>query len=248
MEKTCVLVRELFTLYAEDLCGTESSELIRQHLESCPDCNAQYHALKRELPVPQPEPAEAAAAVRTPFRRAKRYYSLRAVLLAAAVVLVLLLGWLTMGSLWGEGYTLASIPAWRNAQRAMDAAIQNDQQGMERYFYYGGVYPHGPLSAAQMSERLQQLEEEYGLTLVKARSSLEAAQEEDGFMNCAVTLTVRHYATEYQLVLQGHPYAQGKIGFMQPSLLWVREPSTDEMTLPEWLEPLQQALCTYNPG
>ncbi|MBQ7860240.1 MAG: MurR/RpiR family transcriptional regulator [Faecalibacterium sp.] len=158
------------------------------------------------------------------------------------------LGWLTMGSLAGEGYTLASFSSWRNAQKAMDAAIQGDVQGMEKYFYYGGVFPNGPLSAQQMLQQLQAVEQTYGLTLEKAVSSVEAAQEEDGFMYCSVTLTVRHYGTRYQLVLKGHPFEQGRIGFMQPTLLWTLDQTTGELAVPEWLDSLQQALCTYNPG
>ena len=247
MENQCILVQELLPLYAEDLCTPESKALIRRHLDECEHCRSMYRAMQAQLPVQQ-SLQQGAAQAKEPFRRVKRYYILRTVLAVAAAVLLLALGWLTMGSLAGEGYTLASFSSWRNAQKAMDAAIQGDVQGMEKYFYYGGVFPNGPLSAQQMLQQLQAVEQTYGLTLEKAVSSVEAAQEEDGFMYCSVTLTVRHYGTRYQLVLKGHPFEQGRIGFMQPTLLWTLDQTTGELAVPEWLDSLQQALCTYNPG
>ena len=54
MNLSCAVIRDLLPLYAEDLTSAESGELVRAHLETCPECQRALEELKKtEEPVPQ---------------------------------------------------------------------------------------------------------------------------------------------------------------------------------------------------
>lgn len=46
----CAVIKDLLPSYAEDLTSPETSGLVREHLEECPDCEAVYEAMHGEIP------------------------------------------------------------------------------------------------------------------------------------------------------------------------------------------------------
>lgn len=46
----CAVIKDLLPSYAEDLTSPETSGLVREHLEECPDCKAAYEAMHGEIP------------------------------------------------------------------------------------------------------------------------------------------------------------------------------------------------------
>ena len=44
----CSLIKDLLPLYIDDLCSKESTEIIKNHLEVCEECNKEYIQLKKE--------------------------------------------------------------------------------------------------------------------------------------------------------------------------------------------------------
>ena len=50
----CYIVKDLLPLYADDLLSPESTEEVREHLDSCSDCGSLY----RQMTSPEPEVAE----------------------------------------------------------------------------------------------------------------------------------------------------------------------------------------------
>ncbi len=46
----CAVIKDLLPSYAEDLTSPETCELVREHLEECPDCEAVYEAMHGEIP------------------------------------------------------------------------------------------------------------------------------------------------------------------------------------------------------
>lgn len=46
----CAVIKDLLPSYAEDLTSSETSGLVREHLEECPDCEAVYEAMHGEIP------------------------------------------------------------------------------------------------------------------------------------------------------------------------------------------------------
>ena len=81
MNSSCGVIRDLLPLCAEELASEESKELVRAHLESCPDCRKIWEEMKQPK-TPEPDGAEALRAVKKEIRRKR----LTAVLLAALLV------------------------------------------------------------------------------------------------------------------------------------------------------------------
>ena len=46
MNKECEVIRDLLPLYADDVCSETSRELIREHLQQCPECSAVLEKLR----------------------------------------------------------------------------------------------------------------------------------------------------------------------------------------------------------
>ena len=46
----CAVIKDLLPSYADDLTSPETSGLVREHLEECPDCEAVYEAMHGEIP------------------------------------------------------------------------------------------------------------------------------------------------------------------------------------------------------
>ena len=44
----CSLIKDLLPLYIDELCSNESTEIIKNHLEVCEECNKEYSQLKKE--------------------------------------------------------------------------------------------------------------------------------------------------------------------------------------------------------
>lgn len=81
MNMPCGVIRDLLPLYAEELTSEESKELVREHLDGCPDCRKKYE----ELQHPQPSEPDGTAALRAVKKDIRRRRVL-AVLLAALLV------------------------------------------------------------------------------------------------------------------------------------------------------------------
>ncbi len=81
MNSSCGVIRDLLPLCAEELASEESKELVRAHLESCPDCRKIWEEMKQPK-TPEPDGAEALRAVKKEIRRKR----LTAVLLASLLV------------------------------------------------------------------------------------------------------------------------------------------------------------------
>lgn len=54
MEKiSCNVIRDLLPLYCDDICSPESLALIKNHLETCPECSALLEKMKTECHLSQ---------------------------------------------------------------------------------------------------------------------------------------------------------------------------------------------------
>ena len=41
----CAVIKDLLPSYAEDMTSPETCELVREHLQECPDCQSVYEAM-----------------------------------------------------------------------------------------------------------------------------------------------------------------------------------------------------------
>ena len=96
MKLPCTLIHDLLPLYAEHLTSPETDELLAEHLQSCPACTEELHALK--LPVPVQADTQADAPLKG-IRQTLHKKSLRtaAVAILAVLCAVALVFW--MGNL-----------------------------------------------------------------------------------------------------------------------------------------------------
>lgn len=94
MKLPCVIVHDLLPLYAEHLTSPETDQLLAEHLQSCPVCTEELHALR--LPVPVQTDAQADAplkSIKKNLRKKKIRVGIAAVLaVLCAVALVFWMG------------------------------------------------------------------------------------------------------------------------------------------------------------
>lgn len=57
----CAVIKDLLPSYAEDLTSPETCELVREHLQECPDCQSVYEAMHEEIPTEAEKTSGAAA-------------------------------------------------------------------------------------------------------------------------------------------------------------------------------------------
>ena len=84
----CSLIKDLLPLYIDELCSNESTEIIKNHLEVCEECNKEYSQLKKEpiLKEVNDNSSELIKGVGNMFKKDKK----RAILKTVAIFLVLI--------------------------------------------------------------------------------------------------------------------------------------------------------------
>lgn len=91
MKNECSIIRDLLPLYAENMVSEDTSEFVKEHLESCPACRAELEKLWEPVQVqaaPQPDMDAA------PLKRLKKALlrkKVQTILCTAAVLLALIL-------------------------------------------------------------------------------------------------------------------------------------------------------------
>ena len=85
MKMPCSVIRDLLPLYAEEMASSESGELVREHLETCPDCRKALEDLK----TPDPPVPERAAPVLSLKKELKKRRWRTAAMAALGVFLIL---------------------------------------------------------------------------------------------------------------------------------------------------------------
>lgn len=84
MKLPCIIVHDLLPLYAEHLTSPETDKLLTEHLQSCPACAEELHALR--LPVPVQAEVQADA----PLKSIKKTLQKKRVCAVAAAMLSVL--------------------------------------------------------------------------------------------------------------------------------------------------------------
>ena len=58
MKNECSIIRDILPLYVENMVSEDTSEFVKEHLESCPACRAELEKLREPVEVqtePQPD-------------------------------------------------------------------------------------------------------------------------------------------------------------------------------------------------
>lgn len=87
----CSLIKDLLPLYIEDLCSTESTEIIKNHLEACSDCKKEYEQLTNQphIKVVNDNSTELIKGVGNMFKKDKKKAILKTVSIFLLIFVVL---------------------------------------------------------------------------------------------------------------------------------------------------------------
>ena len=116
MNKQCEIVQDLLPLYVDGACSESSSEMIKEHLETCPECKALYEKLCANTGEDLLK-AEMAGVVANLEKKAKKK---RLLTIVASVVLTIVLIF-TVISLWPASIDYGSSEIY--SREDMDEAI-----------------------------------------------------------------------------------------------------------------------------
>jgi hypothetical protein len=87
----CSLIKDLLPLYIDELCSNESTEIIKNHLEVCEECNKEYKQLKNEpiLKEVNDNSSELIKGVGNMFKKDKKKAVLKTLAIILAIVIVI---------------------------------------------------------------------------------------------------------------------------------------------------------------
>jgi len=95
MRNECNIIRDILPLYVENMVSEDTSEFVKEHLESCPACRAELEKLREPVEVQtEPQPDMDAAPLKR-LKKALLMKKVQAILCTAAVLLALMLSVIT---------------------------------------------------------------------------------------------------------------------------------------------------------
>lgn len=91
-KENCSLIKDLLPLYIDDLCSNESTEIIKNHLETCSECNKEYKQLttRPEIKVVNDPSTELIKGVGKMFKKDKKKAIIKTI--SVFLVVFILLG------------------------------------------------------------------------------------------------------------------------------------------------------------
>lgn len=54
----CEIIRDLMSLYLDDVCSGETKQVVEEHLDECEECRKYIKQMQTELKIEKPEPAD----------------------------------------------------------------------------------------------------------------------------------------------------------------------------------------------
>jgi hypothetical protein len=99
MKNECSIVHDILPLYLENMVSKETGEFVKEHLENCPECAAEFETMKAEANVAEKRSetqstldAEVSKSMKTVHKKIrKKVYRLTAVIAAALIAVCMLL-------------------------------------------------------------------------------------------------------------------------------------------------------------
>ena len=89
MKNECSIIRDILPLYVENMVSEDTSEFVKEHLESCPACRAELEKLREPVEVQtEPQPDMDAAPLKR-LKKALLMKKVQTILCTAAVLLAL---------------------------------------------------------------------------------------------------------------------------------------------------------------
>ena len=134
MKNECSVVRDILSLYLENMVSEETAEAVKEHLENCPECAAEYEAMKagkkvekigREMPNDfEAEVLKSIKSIRAKFRKkVLRVGGIIAAILAAVLI--------------AGGVLIHLFPVYRIAQISLNDYYSKEQ--IKKALYIGSA-------------------------------------------------------------------------------------------------------------
>ena len=74
MKNECYIVRDLLPSYVDDLCSEETSEFVKQHIDSCKQCTQIVNQLHKEFDIQEQLEISARIEQKEPFQRIAHFF------------------------------------------------------------------------------------------------------------------------------------------------------------------------------
>lgn len=163
--------------------------------------------------------------IKTKVVKRKKWAYLKAALLLLNTVFILL----TLAEFWGEGFSWRCIPAHISLEKSIHAIENYDKTGIEENIRY----------SEHMYDRLVSLKDA-GIEITDRKSYITDVKLDDGFLFTESCFTVEYDGLTYIFTATG-TYRNGKteLMYLLPGV------STQAR---QWVNTLEDVLCTYYPG
>ncbi len=130
----------------------------------------------------------------------------------------------------GDGFGIDCIPAYLHLHKTTNALESYNERKINKYIYKA--------KDKNVYNKLLELKEE-GIEILDRDAELFKTRLDDGFMFTRANIVIRYGGINYMVYFKG-TYRNGKT-----ELIHAEDIYTD---VPECIEKLEKAICTYNPG
>ena len=167
----CAVIKDLLPSYAEDLTSPETSGLVREHLEECPDCEAVYEAMHGEIP-PETEGDCGIAADSSEIDYLKKVRNTgRKKIIASVLAVLLLAGGAVFAKVYLYGSPIDDFHMMVSRQCA-EASTEFEETGEYEDFIIFSCWIEGPRGQAFTHYKIRETDEGKEVVLYAAPASI----------------------------------------------------------------------------
>lgn len=167
----CAVIKDLLPSYAEDLTSPETSGLVREHLEECPDCQSVYEAMHEEIPT-EAEKTSGAAADSPEIDYLKKVRNTgRKKIIAAVLAVLLLAGGAVFAKVYLYGSPIDDFHMTVSSQ-CVEASTEFEETGEYEDFIIFSCWIEGTRGQAFTHYKIRETDEGKEVVLYAAPASI----------------------------------------------------------------------------
>lgn len=167
----CAVIKDLLPSYAEDLTSPETSGLVREHLEECPDCEAVYEAMHGEIP-PETEGDCGIAADSSEIDYLKKVRNTgRKKIIASVLTVLLLAGGAVFAKVYLYGSPIDDFHMTVSSQ-CVEASTETGESGESEDFMIFSCWIEGTRGQAFTHYKIRETDEGKEVVLYAAPASI----------------------------------------------------------------------------
>ena len=167
----CAVIKDLLPSYAEDLTSPETSGLVREHLQECPDCEAVYEAMHGEIPPETEGDCEIAADLSEIDYLKKVRNTGRKKIIASVLAVLLLAGGAVFAKVYLYGSPIDDFHMTVSSQCA-EASTETGESGESEDFMIFSCWIEGTRGQAFTHYKIRETDEGKEVVLYAAPASI----------------------------------------------------------------------------